>query len=137
MESMKTLEQLVTYYYQEDNNCAETLIKAANDYYQLDIEPNDCKLASGFGGGMFSGLACGALCASIMAISKKVIETKAYQQLEDFKPLIQYYVKTFEQELGGINCSDVKEKHHTKETKCLNTCLLAARVLEKTMEQAV
>ena len=42
-----------------------------------------------------------------------------------------------DEELGNMDCAHVKPIHHTKETKCLNTCLLAAKALEKTILETV
>ena len=41
----------------------------------------------------------------------------------------------FKEELKGTNCIEIKPLFHTKETKCLNTCLHAAKAMEKTMDE--
>ena len=39
---MSGLEELVHHYYFDENyNCAETIIHAANDYYHLDVKQED------------------------------------------------------------------------------------------------
>ena len=134
---MTELQKLVKKYYLSDFNCAETLLHACNDYYQLDMKEEDIKVMAGFGGGMFVGSTCGALVGSIASISKKVIEVRAHQQTETFRPLIQKCVRNFKEDLGAIDCAHVKPVHHTKETKCLNTCLLAAKAIEKTLNETV
>lgn len=131
---MKTLEDYIKYYYQSDYNCAETLLHAANDYYQLGIHEEDIKMMAGFGAGMYTGETCGALTGSIAAISKKMVETRAHVTPE-LKEKIEACIMDFQENLGGINCRDVKPINYTKEEKCLPTCIRAGRTLEKMMNQ--
>ncbi|MGM9948402.1 C-GCAxxG-C-C family protein [Floccifex sp.] len=121
------------YYVEYDYNCAETLLHACNEYYGLSLMEEDMKVMAGFGGGMFIGSTCGALVGCVASLSKKIIETKAHDQLTDFRPAVQKCVRNFKDELNGINCSEIKPQFHSKEEKCLPTCLKAAKAMEKTM----
>lgn len=132
---MTKLEELTKKYYQQGYNCSETLLHAANECYQLNIQEDDMKLMAGFGAGMFIGSTCGALVGSIAALSKMVIETKAHDQMQDIRPLIQKCTRNFKNELGALDCAHVKPVHHTVEEKCLPTCLLAAKALEETIRE--
>ena len=40
-----------TKYYKDNYNCAETLILAGNDPYNLGLDENTAKVMAGFGGG--------------------------------------------------------------------------------------
>lgn len=131
-----TLEERIKEYYSEkDYNCSETLIHAANDQYNLGLDEESMKLMAGFGGGMFIGETCGALVGSIAALSKMVIEDRAHAELHNFRPLIQKATRNFKNELGSTACKEVKPVHHTKEKGCLNTCLLAGKALETTIQE--
>lgn len=134
---MTEFQTVVETYYTSGYNCSETLVRAANEYYHLDLHDEDMKMISGFGGGMFVGSTCGALVGSVAALSKMVIKTKAHDQLDEIRPYTQKCVRNFKEELGNMDCAHVKPIHHTKETKCLNTCLLAAKALEKTILETV
>ena len=57
-----TRDRIYGYFIEKDNNCAETMLRALNDEYQLGIPDDSVKLVGGFGGGMGCGKACGALC---------------------------------------------------------------------------
>lgn len=49
-----TLQETIQKYYVQGNyNCSETLIHAANEYYDLKLDEDSMKVLSGFGGGMF------------------------------------------------------------------------------------
>jgi C_GCAxxG_C_C family probable redox protein len=65
------------YYIDENYNCSECLIHAANEYYGLNIDPEDMKMFGGFGSGMYAGIICGTLVADVAILSKMVIKNKA------------------------------------------------------------
>ena len=117
-------------------------IPAVNDYVVIILPAEGennlyvCGLF-GFGGGMFTGSTCGALVGSIAALSKLIIKTKAHDQLDEIRPYTQKCIRNFKEELGNVDCALIKPVHHTKETKCLNTCFLAAKALEKTIYETV
>ena len=46
------LQERAKQYYDQDYNCAETILRAANDEYQLGLDEAALRLAAGFGGGM-------------------------------------------------------------------------------------
>ncbi|MDY2958032.1 C-GCAxxG-C-C family protein [Floccifex sp.] len=130
------LQDVTRKYYTEQNyNCSETLLHACNEYYGLNLKEDDMKLVSGFGGGMFVGSTCGALIGCVAALSKKIIETKAHEQIDTIRPAIQKCVINFKKELNATNCSEIKPHFHSKETGCLNTCLHAAKAMEQTMDE--
>lgn len=130
-----TLQELVEKYYVEQNyNCAETLLHAANEYYDLHILEEDMKMMAGFGGGMFVGSTCGAMVGCIAALSKMTIHTKAHEELQAIRPLIQTYQRNFKQILGATQCVELKPKYNTTEKRCLPTCLMASQALEKTIQ---
>lgn len=128
------LEQKVREYYTSGYNCSETLLRACNDEYQLNMNDEDMKVMAGFGGGMFVGKTCGALVGSIAAVSKKIVETKAHD-MPELKNIIQKVVLNFKKELGDTDCAKIKPIFHSKDDGCLHTCLHAAIALEKTLKE--
>ena len=75
---MTQLENNIQKYYTQGYNCSETLLRACNETYQLEINEEDLRCMAGFGGGMFIGSTCGALVGCIAALSKMVCPTKAH-----------------------------------------------------------
>ncbi|MBQ6478197.1 MAG: C-GCAxxG-C-C family protein [Erysipelotrichaceae bacterium] len=133
---MSEFQERISHYYHEENyNCAETIIHAANDHYHLNITDEDMKLFGGFGGGMYLGMVCGGLVASVAVISRMVVERSAKEEKEKVRPKIQQMVKTFRDHLGGLTCVELKPKYHTKEDGCYRTISLAAEALEMTIEK--
>lgn len=134
---MTVLEENVTKYYKSGYNCAETLLHACNETYHLNITEDDMRMMAGFGGGMFIGNACGALVGSIAALSKMSCPTKAHDMLPELRPLIQKHTRNFKEILGNLDCAHIKPIYHDPDPniKCIHTCLLAAKALEKTIEE--
>ena len=134
--NMNSFEDVVRKYYEQDGyNCSETIIHAGNEYYSLGLHDEDMKMLAGFGSGMYSGGTCGTLIGSVCVLSKLIIETKAHDQLDALRPLISTMYRKFKEAAGSVDCAKVRPVFHTKETRCLNTVLLAAKVLEETVNQ--
>ena len=47
------------YYYEMNYNCAETIIRAGNEYYDLGLGDRDMIAFGGFGAGTQTGNTCG------------------------------------------------------------------------------
>ena len=134
---MKDLKELAKYYYTEENyNCSEAIIHAANERYDLKISEDDMKMFGGFGSGMYAGIVCGALAAGVAVLSKMVVVSKAREEGATVRPAISNLVRTFRKNLDGISCAELRPKYYTPEESCLKTVLLAAEALELSIEQS-
>ncbi len=51
-----------------DYSCSETILKASNDYFNLELHESAFKMMAPFSGGMFEGEMCGILTASISVL---------------------------------------------------------------------
>lgn len=127
------LKERATQYYQQGYNCAETIIRAANDEYQLGLTEDAMRLCAGFGGGMGCGKACGALCGGISVLSAKLVETKAHD-CPELRAQCTKLVAAFNRILGNTECKNLKLKYHDPETRCLNTILLGCEALDSVMQ---
>ena len=59
------------YYFEGNYNCAETIIRAGNDYYDLGLHDRDIIAYGGFGAGIQTGNTCGAVLAGVSILSMK------------------------------------------------------------------
>jgi len=129
------LKDIALDYYMNNNyNCAETIIRAANDYYGLGLHDRDMLLVGGFGGGMQTGNTCGAILSTISVLSMKYIEAKAHES-DDIKPVTMLLTRKFNAKLGSTVCCEIKPRFFDKEYRCRNTILAACEVLEETIAQ--
>ncbi|MEG1849472.1 MAG: C-GCAxxG-C-C family (seleno)protein [Oscillospiraceae bacterium] len=127
------LRDLVAHYYLEGNdNCAEALLRAADEAYGFALDEASYKLIGGFGGGMGCGRVCGALAGCIAALGVQRITGRAHET-PDFGAACAACVADFSAALGGTECSELKPRYVCPETRCLETVLRAADVLEQTL----
>ncbi len=118
----------------EDLNCAEKILWGASTAYNLGLNRNDLKLASGFGGGMGIEDKCGALTASIMVLGRLFVKERAHESTK-IKELTKELFEEYKKEMGSIDCAPLKEKYKTEELKCRNIIAKAAEILDRIVER--
>lgn len=128
------LKDVALKYYQQGYNCAESIIHAGNEYYELGLHEADMKMVAAFGGGMQIGDVCGALSGACCVISSKYVEIKAHDS-SNLRTITQKLVIAFQNKLGSRLCANIKATHFSKEVGCANTVCLAAEVLEEVINQ--
>lgn len=123
------------YFLEEDCNCAESLLLAANEYYHLGLDASRCHLlVSAFGGGMGCGSVCGALAGAMAAIGQMTVTGRAHAT-EGFKDICAGYVKRFEAALGSQMCAQIKPALFKEGTRCAEAVGRAAAELEAYMQE--
>ena len=122
-------KKLHEYYIEKDYNCAEAVLRAANEEYRLGLDETAYHLVGGFGGGMGCGSSCGALCSSIAVIGRLLIEERAHAT-EGFKDKCADFCRRFTETLGSTECSILKETYMEGPNRCLKTVELAYGLLE-------
>lgn len=122
------------YYMDQDLNCAEAILHAANDAYDLNIADESFRLVGGFGGGMCCGHTCGALSGGIAAIGQKTIRQNAHAT-PDLKGTCTQFVQDFNAVFGTENCEELKAAYKKDDVRCLEVVMLAADALENVLNQ--
>ena len=121
------------YFLQEDFNCAESVLLAANEVYELGLDKDNChRLVSAFGGGMGCGLLCGAIAGAMAALGQVAVTERAHVT-EGFKDLCADTAAKMEEALGSVNCSVIKPEFFVEGRRCAETVRRAADVLEAQM----
>ena len=131
------LKNIAEKYYspEYDLNCAETLLYAANEAYNLNLPKDALKTMAGFGGGMVIEDVCGALTGAIAALGVLYVEDKAHES-EILKTLVPDLIQKFEEKLGTKNCKLLKDKYREDEPiKCKKIVLIAALALEEVVNK--
>lgn len=118
----------------EDLNCAEKILQGANIAYNLGLDEEALKLASGFGGGMAIEDKCGALTASIMVLGKLFVKDRAHESTR-IKELTKELFEEYKKEMGSIDCAPLKGMHRTEELKCRNVIMKAAEALDRIVKR--
>ena len=103
------LKERAKEYYNQNYNCAETIVRAANDEYHLGLTEEAIRMCGGFGGGMGCGKACGALCGGVCAISAALVEDRAHATPE-LRAKTTKLVAAFRRILGDTQCKNLMQK---------------------------
>ena len=127
------LSEVAEKYYAQGYNCAESIIRAGNEVYDLHLHDRDMVMTAAFGGGFHIGDVCGALSGAACVISARYIEKKAHDQKDVIRPLTQKLVIAFQKRMGSRLCAQIKPVFHKPELKCRNTVAVAAQVLEEVL----
>ena len=135
---MATLkDSVLKFYLEQDYNCAESLSRGANEYYQLGLNEDALLALGGFGGGCYSGRMCGACSGSVAAISSKYIHTRAHA--EDLAcSRVNEFVNAFVELFGTEMCEEIKKVHYKEELGtccCRETVEMAAELLDQKMSK--
>lgn len=129
-----TKDKVWKYFIDKDYNCAESLLLAANEEYDLQISKESFKLLSAFGAGMGCGKVCGALC-SCMAVIGKLKVTERAHVTEGFGDACTDLYDKFVRTLGNTVCEDLKKLYRNDEVRCLKTVEMAADVLDSYIKE--
>jgi len=113
----------------EDLNCAEKILYGANEVYRLGLTPQALRIASGFGGGMTIGSVCGALTAAIMVLGILFVKDRAHES-DKIKILTQELFDTYQEQMGNIDCTPLKDRYRREDIKCKYVITKAAAALD-------
>ena len=119
-------EKAAHYYGEMGRSCAEAILLAANDAYDLKLTADEVQLFAGFRTGMGCGSTCGGLTGAIGVLSRM------YGNRDDFKELCAGFVSAFEARLacGTTDCSTLAAKYKTASARCVAAVELSAEALE-------
>ena len=113
-----------------DYSCSETILKAANEKYQLNLSEDTFKMMAPFSGGMLEGDACGILTASISVLGIIFIKDNAHNSPLMKEAVLEYKTK-FKEIYKSIDCRNLVEKYRNPETGCTNFIVEASTLLEE------
>ena len=122
------------YYFEQNYNCAESLLRAANDYYELGLHDRDMIMVGAYGAGIQCGNTCGAVLAAAAVLSMKYVEAKAHEST-DIKPVTTELIRKFIMKYGSTLCKDIKPQSFKPEYRCKMTVEAACDILEETIAE--
>ncbi len=125
---------LPKYYFDQNYNCAETILRAANEYYDLGLHDKDMILVGAYGAGIQSGNTCGAVLSVAAVLSLKYVEAKAHES-EDIRPVVQKMMRKFNEKYGSILCKNIKPQSFKPEYRCQMTIETSCDILEETIAE--
>lgn len=125
---------LAKYYFDGNYNCAETIIRMANEYYNLELHDRDMIMMGAYGAGIQCGNTCGAVLAVAAVLSMRYVEAKAHESA-DIKPVTMKMMRAFKEAYGSTLCKDIKPQSFKPEYRCQMTIETACDILEKVISE--
>ena len=113
-----------------DFNCAEVLIYAASDEYNMNLKSETLKTMSSFGGGMGIASVCGSITGSLAVIGILFTKEKAHES-DRVKKLCQEFFQKFEARLSTNNCAKLKARYKKEDVGCGVMIETAAEILDE------
>ncbi|GAB6086856.1 C-GCAxxG-C-C family (seleno)protein [Alkaliphilus crotonatoxidans] len=125
------LKETIKKYYgsQRDLNCAEAMVYAANEVYDMRLEKETLRAVAGFGGGLGIEDVCGAITGGVAVLGIIFVEDRAHEG-NLIKELTADFINQVRAALGSSNCKILKENYRDDESKCSLIVETAAAILE-------
>ena len=122
------------YYFDQNYNCAETIIRAGNEYYGLGLHDRDMIMLAAYGAGIQSGNTCGAILAGASILSMRYVEAKAHES-KDIRPVVIKMMQKFHAAYSSTLCKDIKPQSFKPEYRCQKTIERACDILEEVIAE--
>lgn len=125
------IERVRKYYDTEyDLNCAECLMVAANEEYDLDISKDALRTSAVMGGGFGIGSICGAATGALSIIGIMFTRERGHES-PHVKMMSVEFLSNFQERMNSLNCQLLIPMHRTEECRCLTIVETAAVVLDE------
>ena len=121
-------------FYFDNYNCAESVFLGANEYYSLGKEPSSSKMVGGFGGGVQTGNACGALLAAVSVLSLLCIDGKAHES-GSLNLTVSALVSEFERKMESTLCREIRPRVFDPAVRCAVTVDAVCDTLEEMIRE--
>ena len=116
-------------------NCAENILRSANQKYGLNLDETYFHAICPFGAGMQTENTCGALLAALAALGILFGENKPTYN-HKMKAVTIEYVRRFEAYFGSLKCSEIKAKHRDEQDTCTPVKVTAGLLLDQVVQDA-
>lgn len=132
-----TLVDLVIKYYDKeyDLNCSESILRAASEYYDLDLQKQTIRAMASFGGGMAIESVCGAATGAIAVLGIMFTEDRGHQS-PHVKMMTSEFMNEFNKNMRFINCNELKVEYKDREyERCTYMMIASAKILQEIVEK--
>jgi len=129
---MTLKETAVHYYIDENYNCSESILRAANDVYGLELTEKDFKLLAPFGAGCCCGSLCGAIAGGISTIGALRVEDK--WRGSSSAALTKDFMNLCKERMGSELCKEIKSSLNTPAIRCQRVIEITADALTEVLE---
>ena len=133
------METLITKYRNKDLyslNCAEAILYAANEHYNLELTENGLRMAAGFGGGMFEKHLCGIVSGSICVLGI-IFKGKTLHNNNLLEIVVNEFKTTFREKYDNIECNYLLDNYYSEENGCNEMIYNSAEILKNIIDKYI
>jgi C_GCAxxG_C_C family probable redox protein len=126
------LDKVKKYYNKDvyDLNCAETIVYASNEEYNLNLNAYSLKGAAAFGGGMAIEDMCGVVTGALLILGMMFTQERAHES-DRIKNLTIEFITRFSEVFGTTNCRQLKTDYRSDEERCSKMVNEGAIILDE------
>lgn len=124
MEDLKEIAHRL--YIEEDNSCAESVLKGACELYELPLDENVIKVIGSFSGGCGVGDLCGTAAGGLAAIGLKYGDGFVHKNTLQ-KEKMKLFMTKYQEMFKSTDCNELKTVYKKEKIKCLE-------LVEKTLQ---
>ena len=130
------LVDLVNKYYDKkyDLNCAECMLVAANEEYDLNISKQTLMTMASFGGGMAIGSVCGAATGAISVLALMFTNDRGHKS-PHVKEMTSKFLNEFNMKMNSLDCISLKENYYDLENRCSKMMMVSAELLQEILNE--
>ncbi len=126
-------DELIKYYYPPNGynyNCAESMIRAINDYYDLKLPEQVFNAVSGFGGGAHHDELCGGIVGIIDGLSLLYAHNGRGHDSPELRQITAEFFQRFDAVFSTTRCNQLKKENAIPIRKCEPVLTVCADILE-------
>ena len=126
-------DELVKYYFPGNNrnySCSESMIRAANDYYGLNLSEDVFLAASSFSGGCWHDEMCGGLTSALMTLGILYSLNGHAHDSEVMREAEGELFRRFDEKYASNRCKYLKRNYYVQGIKCEPVLVVIADMLE-------
>ena len=126
-------DELIKYYYPGNGynySCAEAMMHAVDDYYDLNLPKESFLAASSFSGGCWHNEMCGGLSSSLAVLGILYSRDGHGHDSPELKKMAFELFSRFEEKFGNGKCWRLKKAYYVPERKCEVLLVHIADILE-------
>ena len=128
---MTLKEAAVRYYIEENYNCSESILRAANDVYELGLTEREFKLLAPYGAGCCVGSLCGAVAGGVSTIG--ALRTEDKWRGSASAKLTKTFMELCRERMGSELCKDIKSNLNSPAIRCQKVIEITADTLEEVL----
>jgi len=115
-------------------NCAEAILYAANEHYQIGLSRDALKMVAGFGGGVKEGHLCGTV-SGVVSVLSVLFKDKVVDGVNLLDKTIKDFKYEFRKRYQSIDCNYLLDHHKDEVLGCDKLIVESGVILQEIIDK--